>query len=195
MSSYWRLYGRDLVQDKNEHREGQAAISLLITTVGRYLRGNLLDYGCGKGRLAQFFDPLTYIGYDINADMMQQAQQDNPEHCFTCSLAGALAYNADCTLLYTVISMWDDAEAAAIMHQFRSRLIVIGEIADSRWANSSASLPRIYNRDVSQLDDIMAGCGYKRIAHEKALHERYKSWDNDYDKHMHILVYEYGNKT
>ena len=189
MSAYWQIMGANLVQGKDQNREGKLAITTLFYTMARHIKGNLLDYGCGKGRLAQYVDPLKYLGYDINAAMMQEAQRDNPEHSFTCSLSGALAYDADCTLLYTVISMWDDAEAAAIMHQFRSRLIVIGEIADRRWATGDAAVPRIYNRDVSQIDNILAACNYRRIDQNRALHERYKTWPNEYDKHVSILVY------
>ena len=182
--------GGHLVQDKQEHREGALVLSTLFLTIKRHINGNLLDYGCGKGRLAHYCNPLTYLGYDINAGMVQYAQESNPDYCFTCSLAGALAYDSDCTLLYTVISMWDDDEAQAIMHQFRSRLIVIGEIADKRWETVGNAVPHIYNRDVEQIDALLANAGYKRIDQRKALHERYKSWTNDFDKFVSILVYE-----
>lgn len=46
----------------------------------------VLDYGCGSGIMAEYFDPNEYVGYDISAQMVARAQTDHPNHTFTDSL-------------------------------------------------------------------------------------------------------------
>ncbi len=191
MSAYWSIMGDGLVQARGENREGADAIETLYQAINKHRKGNLLDYGCGKGRLANLVAPLNYLGYDVNGTMVEQARRDNPDYTFTHSLVEALSYDADVTLLYTVISMWGGSEALEILCTLRSRIIIIGEIADKRWANTQSALPRIHNRDVADISAMLDRSGYELIQHDKALHERYASWPNDYDKHMHILVYKH----
>jgi SAM-dependent methyltransferase len=181
------------VQERGVNREGAQAISCLNDVIARHLKGNLLDYGCGKGRLAQLVPPLVYLGYDINPKMIEQAQRDNPDYTFTRSLNAALSYGADTTLLYTVISMMGDDELCTVLEQIHSRLIIIGEIADARWATGPNSIPQIYNRNIEQIDMLMFERGYVPIDHQFAEHEHYAGWANDFDKRMHILVYERTN--
>lgn len=196
MSSYWRNDGFHLVQAKGENREGIESVRLLSDTAEMFIRGNVLDYGCGKGRFAHLFSANHYLGYDVNEQLVSAAAEENPAHRFTTDLATALAYDADATLMYTVISMWPDAEAMAILSAIKSRLIIIGEIADKRWATASYAVPPIYNRDVSQFDKLMMNNGYVQVYHRMAEHERYATWKNEYDKHMHIVVYEHeGHRT
>jgi len=52
--------------------------------LGRTL--NILDIGCGNGRLTTFLDDYinSYTGVDISSDLLQLAQKKYPSHTFIC---------------------------------------------------------------------------------------------------------------
>jgi len=47
-----------------------------------FLRGKILDYGCGTGSLAPLVLPKNYIGYDIDESVIKKAQKDYPNYRF-----------------------------------------------------------------------------------------------------------------
>ena len=51
-----------------------------------YIRGSVLDIGCGTGDLAQYFDSENYYGYDIDKDSIEIARKKFPNHCFNSTL-------------------------------------------------------------------------------------------------------------
>lgn len=48
-----------------------------------FLRGTVLDYGCGSGALASMVASSSYVGYDVDAGSVAVAQAAYPEHTFT----------------------------------------------------------------------------------------------------------------
>lgn len=44
---------------------------------------SVLDYGCGTGRMAAYFDPLTYTGFDLSDHMLAVARREYPRATFT----------------------------------------------------------------------------------------------------------------
>lgn len=61
--------------------EGRQKMELAMQIVARD-SGLLLDFGCGYGRLAPFFDPSRYIGWDQNEYLIELARSRNREHRF-----------------------------------------------------------------------------------------------------------------
>lgn len=53
-----------------------------IRAAAPYLRGRVLDFGCGSGSLASFIDPDRYSGVDIDAEVIELARRRNPKHAF-----------------------------------------------------------------------------------------------------------------
>ena len=51
-----------------------------------YLKGRILDVGCGSGALAELVDPDNYLGVEIDEVSLQQAQLRFPAHRFVSSL-------------------------------------------------------------------------------------------------------------
>lgn len=52
-----------------------------------FLRGRVLDVGCGTGGLSQWVEPDTYLGVEVDALSRGRAQVANPRHRFVASLA------------------------------------------------------------------------------------------------------------
>jgi SAM-dependent methyltransferase len=68
----------------------------------------ILDFGCGIGRYAQFFNKKQYIGYDPVEKAIEIAKERNPEHHFTTKIPD----NANIGLFFTVlqhipVKKWD----------------------------------------------------------------------------------------
>lgn len=53
-----------------------------VLAVLPFLRGRVLDYGCGSGVLAGCVDAQLYCGVDIDHDVIAVARKDYPEHSF-----------------------------------------------------------------------------------------------------------------
>jgi 2-polyprenyl-3-methyl-5-hydroxy-6-metoxy-1,4-benzoquinol methylase len=47
-----------------------------------YLRGRILDVGCGSGQLAAHLSPERYLGVDINGSSLMRAKAQFPYHQF-----------------------------------------------------------------------------------------------------------------
>ncbi len=47
-----------------------------------FLKGRVLDYGCGVGALAEFFSPESYIGVDDDAVSLAIAKKEHPAYIF-----------------------------------------------------------------------------------------------------------------
>lgn len=57
-----------------------------IAAAAPFLKGRVLDYGCGSGVLANLVDSDQYLGVDIDAESLQQAQTRFPQHQFVSEL-------------------------------------------------------------------------------------------------------------
>ncbi len=52
-----------------------------------YLKGHILDYGCGSGGLAQHIRPEFYFGVDVDRESIQKGHAINPKHSFVTDLS------------------------------------------------------------------------------------------------------------
>jgi len=53
-----------------------------------YLRGRVLDYGCGDGQLAATCQPNAYLGIDVSLRALDQARAAHPGFRFATSVSG-----------------------------------------------------------------------------------------------------------
>ncbi|AUB80751.1 class I SAM-dependent methyltransferase [Candidatus Thiodictyon syntrophicum] len=57
-----------------------------IAAARPYLEGRVLDFGCGAGALAAWIAPSRYVGIDIDAESLQRARAEFPQHRFLAAL-------------------------------------------------------------------------------------------------------------
>jgi len=57
-----------------------------IQAVRPYLKGRVLDVGCGSGALARLLAPANYLGVDRDDDSLQRARNLSPSHAFVSEL-------------------------------------------------------------------------------------------------------------
>ena len=54
-----------------------------IKTALPYLKGRILDVGCGSGALARHIPPTSYMGVDLDEESLLKARKRFPEHFFS----------------------------------------------------------------------------------------------------------------
>lgn len=57
-----------------------------IRAVAPWLRGRVLDYGCGSGALAAHVAAADYVGFDVDADALAIARRLHPHHRFLAAV-------------------------------------------------------------------------------------------------------------
>lgn len=57
--------------------------NIRIAKVRPYLKGRVLDFGCGVGALTEYCQPDNYYGIDIDKDALEVAQTKHPGYNFS----------------------------------------------------------------------------------------------------------------
>lgn len=57
-----------------------------LAAVQPYLRGRVLDVGCGSGAMAALVPPDRYVGVEPDVEMLELARQRHPQHRFLAAL-------------------------------------------------------------------------------------------------------------
>jgi SAM-dependent methyltransferase len=106
--------------------------------------GVVFEFGCGDGRLAPAFDPMDYVGYDINPHALKAARLANPAHRYTTEWEPA-----DTWLAHTVLLHVPDDEITELIGRAKGyRRIVISEIMGRKWRRSGD--PPVFNREADE---------------------------------------------
>ena len=58
-----------------------------IKAAVRFLKGSILDVGCGSGALAKFVPEHRYFGIDMDSASIEVAKQNYPAHSFENTLS------------------------------------------------------------------------------------------------------------
>lgn len=115
-------------------------------TVEEY--GEVIDVGCGYGRLCTAFDSENYLGLDYSSEAINTAIELHPEYMFEqCSMEDEYLYS-DTKLLYTVLLHIPDNDIEEMVHKLRSssERIIVAEILGRDWRRSGN--PPVFNRDL-----------------------------------------------
>jgi len=75
-----------------------------------FIRGKVLDVGCGTGKLAIHVSPHEYVGVDIDEHSLASAKREFPQHKFLCELP-ALSEKFDTIIVLAVIEHIEDPES------------------------------------------------------------------------------------
>ncbi len=74
-----------------------------IKIVIPFIKGTVLDYGCGVGALAKLYSPENYCGVDIDEESIKIARQAFPAHTFETHVPGLGGKKFDTIVLLAVI--------------------------------------------------------------------------------------------
>lgn len=149
-----------------------------------WLKGRVLDFGCGAGILAAFVDSERYLGVEVDDLSVQKARSVFPQHMFVNSLPEkALKFDTvvalaviehvkePATFLYSLAELLEDNQL--------SRLVVTTPHPSVDWLHSIGAKVGVFSRHASDeheelLDHVrleMAGAeaGLKLVSYSKFL--------------------------
>ena len=106
----------------------------------RMLGETVLDYGCGTGRLAEFFTPDRYVGFDSEKTMLDVARREYPSYRFVSALENE---RADVVVCNSVVQYQDGEHWTAV-------------VADVVRRADRAALIETYDGDY---EETAGGCG------------------------------------
>ena len=154
--------------------------------------GEIVEIGCGYGRLCNAFDPSNYLGLDISPVAIKQAVALNPDYEFeliTEKNLNKFYPHSRTKLLYTVLLHQKDEDIETVVENLcaTSRRIIVAEICgrDLRRAGN----PPVFNREPIDYDTMFSKYGRGLSNLIKKPYTRYKSY-NKQDTDLTIMVFE-----
>lgn len=117
-------------------------------TAGR----SVVDFGCGRGRLAHIFEPALYTGVDICPAAIDEAREQHPDHRF--EVAGRELPASDILFANSVLMHLPDDLLPETIRSFRSARVIVAEILGRHWRRPG--LPPVFNRDLVEYEAAFA---------------------------------------
>ena len=130
---FWKERGLDfIVPPGGDNPEGFDVNAVLKDIVGD---SDVLEIGCGTGRIAKHFNPYSYVGVDINPAALAVAGAALPLHAFSHWDGKSMLPKAPVAILYTVCLHVPDDEIDAMIARASeaARRVVIAEIMNPRF--------------------------------------------------------------
>ncbi len=148
-----------------------------LKKASKYVRGRVLDYGCGAGDLGKFCSPDSYLGFDIDAQTLSIAKEKYPQLNFTNQFPVSDGSNEkyDSIILSAVIEHVEDP--AALLKMLKKYLNPDGYIVLTTphpslgWAHRLGARFGIFSAEASKEHKALLGKDYiNRIASQAKLH-------------------------
>ncbi len=112
---------------------------------------DVVELGCGDGRLAECFSHTQYIGYDPNQKHLDLAEQNFPDHIFLHFDLWTVGEGVG--LLWNVLMHVPDDELNKLAIKLNFDRIVIGEVMDSKYRSAGNASP-CFNRPVEDYQSL-----------------------------------------
>jgi SAM-dependent methyltransferase len=170
--NFWREHALDNIKPEVglEYPEGMQAIEALQDVIGD---GELLEVGCGRGRLAPLFMPEDYNGIDVCAAAIDAAKQFSPGYRFDLVIGDEELPFTATKLCYTVLLHVPDDDLGAMVSRlaWSSERVVVAEILGRHWRRDGP--PPVFNRELTEYRDHFARFGMDNCEVTRAPYERY----------------------
>ncbi len=115
---------------------------------------NVLEFGCGIGRLAECFDPAQYVGVDVSAHAVSLARKRLPQHLFFVVGDSEKLPTTTTTLAHTVLLHIPDGHLGATVARFTSPRVLVSEILGRSWRRTGE--PPVFNREAEEYASAFA---------------------------------------
>lgn len=167
---HWRTKGLDfIVPPGGDNPEGFDVGDVLTALIP----GDVLEIGCGTGRIAKHFDPYKYHGVDINPAALAVAGAALPLHAFSYWDGVSMLPKARTALLYTVaLHVPDDLIEALIRRAAEAApRVIVAEIMNPAFRKNRNPADEYHVSNQRSLNEYMAlaqGVGL-RVERIKAL--------------------------
>ena len=154
-----------------EWYEGRDTVEKTVEMVG--FNCSVRDVGCGYGRLAGFFKPENYIGYEICKPVVIKAATLRPQYNVVHWEFTIMPY-ADVTLFVNGPHLVNNEEIVTLCELMckNTKSVVLAEMMDPEWVGPFEYTE--YRREVTTYDDLLAVYGFRRTRTVIGEHEYWK---------------------
>lgn len=179
-SEFWRKQDgkTHITAGKTAWPEGFDVLGKLTSLLGN--EKQVVEIGCGYGRLAPAFDPERYFGFDINRNAIYAARLSNPDHEFIWLKDDSLNALPPCTavLAYTVLLHVPDENISAFVAELckKTDRFILAEIMGQHWRRPGGTVP-VFNRDKGEYEKIFADAGFSMVSAEAIPYRHYRETD------------------
>jgi len=139
--------------------------------------GDIIEVGCGYGRLVEAFDPEKYLGVDINPSAIAEARTRNPNYKFMDFAVTDQLPESTWLMFYTVLLHVNDDDILPYLQSVtaNTQKVMIAEIMDrERWRGV---WKYAFNRSPEDYDNLLAQCGFVRSDIQNRPYTHYKDTD------------------
>ncbi len=98
---------------------------------------DMVDFGCGEGRLAPFFSKQRYRGVDISPMAVANAQAANPGYAFNHCVTGEIIEGGYALLAHDVMRYIDPVRMPLVPGTFTQHRVVVSEPMGYRYPAGS----------------------------------------------------------
>jgi len=170
---FWQTEGINHMRfiHHNEWYEGRDTVEKIAEVVGQDC--TIRDVGCGYARLACFFKPENYIGYDICKSAVRKAAALRPDYKVEHWTFTEMPY-ADVTLFVNgphLVNHEEIIDLCSLMCN-NTKAVVLAEMMDPAWVGPFEYTE--YRREVTTYDELMSAHGFTRIRTEIGEHAFWK---------------------
>lgn len=120
---------------------------------------DVVEFGCGNGRLAPNFSKLRYDGVDICPQAIDQAKALHPGYRFHTIDDMEMLDGGFALFAHTVMLHIPDDDLLPTMCRFTQKLVIISEIVGRNWRRDGD--PPVFNREIREYDRWMTAAGYQ----------------------------------
>lgn len=139
---------------------------------------NVIDFGCGHGRLCESFHPDRYLGIDADQKAIDVARSKFLDYRF--DHVGQNPRFADIYLAYSVFLKMNDTKLHEALKNIRCKWLILAESLGDQWKQSK-SVP-IYSRQADDYVQILRS--HDLVLHKKIIRPAEKDSKDVSKKHQ-----------
>lgn len=122
---------------------------------------DVVEFGCGIGRLAPLFSKRRYLGVDICPQAIEIARRQNHGYEFLPIAPGQKITGGHAIFAHSVMMHVPDEELVATIGQFTQKRVLVSEVLGKNWRRGGN--PPVFNRDIGDYQDAFGANGYQMM--------------------------------
>lgn len=120
---------------------------------------DVVEFGCGVGRLAPFFSKLRYRGVDISPKALAIAAKENPGYRFDLIDATGPIEGGYVLFAHNVLMHIPDDDLLGTVQRFTQSRIIVSEVLGRSWRRPGN--PPVFNREIEEYERPFRASGYR----------------------------------
>ena len=125
-----------------------------VNTARPYLRGRVLDVGCGSGALASMIESTSYVGVEIDRESLDKAKLSYPSHIF-CEALTDNSERFDTVVSLAVIEHVSNparflGDLARYLRGSESRLVITTPHPSMNWVHDAGAAIGLFSKHANE---------------------------------------------